>query len=94
MKGARFEIMARCCDQCLMTDRKIVSDARRSEILADTRRRDCAFWCHKATIAGREIACRGHFDMTGDGQMTRIAGRLGVLVEVDPDTMEHVRRPS
>jgi hypothetical protein len=50
-------------------------------------RRDCAFFCHKATIAGREIACRGHFDATGGGQLARIAGRLGVIEFIDPKTL-------
>jgi hypothetical protein len=79
--------MARACDQCLMTPAKIVSNARRTEILCETRRRDCAFSCHKGTLADREIACRGHYDATGGGQLARIAGRLGAIVEIDPDTL-------
>lgn len=82
-----FEVMSEPCDQCLMTKNKIVSDARRKQILADTRRRDCFFVCHKATIVGREIACRGHFDATSGGQLARIAGRLGMIEFVDPKSL-------
>lgn len=86
-----FELMAECCDQCLMTDRKIVNNARRRQIVKETIRRDCAFICHKATIAGREIACKGHYDGTGGGQLARIAGRIGAIVLIDPVTLTERR---
>ena len=82
-----FELMSEPCDQCLMTANKIVSDARRKQILKETLRKDCAFICHKASIAGREIACRGHFDATGGGQLARIAGRLNAIKLVDPKSL-------
>jgi len=82
-----YELMSEPCDQCLMTANKIVSDARRKQIVKETMRRDCAFYCHKATIAGRDIACRGHFDATGGGQLARIAGRLGMIEVVDPKSL-------
>ena len=81
-------LMARPCDQCLMTPKRIVSKRRAQEILRETRRLDCHFICHKAQIAGKTAACRGHFDATGGGQLYRILGRLDGIVEIDPDTME------
>lgn len=83
-----FEVMSRCCNQCLMTRNKIVSNERRKEILSITNDRDCAFTCHKATIAGRDIACRSHFDLTGGGRLGRFAFWLGQIVYVDLDTLE------
>lgn len=54
-------IMSKRCDECLMTPNKIVSDARKDEVLAECDRRNCLFNCHKATIAGgQDVACRGH----------------------------------
>jgi hypothetical protein len=82
-----FEVMSRPCDQCLLTPQRIVRPGRVKEILRETARRDCHFQCHKGTIAGRDIACRAHFDATGGGQLARIARRLNAVVEVDPDTV-------
>ena len=84
-----FDVMAECCNQCLMTPNKIVSNARRRQIVQDTRRRDCHFICHKAD--GRDIACRGHMDATGGGQLARIAHRLNAVRLIDPETLEPVK---
>ena len=78
-----FAVMKERCDQCLFGKDKIVSNARRAELLRDIKRRDSYFVCHKASIAGVEIACRGDYDQNGCGQMGRIAGRLGAIQFVD-----------
>jgi hypothetical protein len=44
------------------------------------------------TPAGRDIVCRGQFN-TGVGQMSRIAERLGMVVEIDPDTLSPTAPP-
>lgn len=81
----KFEVMSRKCDQCLLSPERIVSAARMHQIIADCQSWDKSFICHKSP-EGREIACRGHFD-TGVGQMSRIAERLGMVVEVDPASL-------
>jgi hypothetical protein len=81
-----FEVMSRQCSECLFSDRRIVSAKRASEIIKKCRRMDNSFECHKGSLADRHIACRGHFE-TGVGQMARIAGRLGMVLEIDPDTL-------
>lgn len=81
-----YELMARPCDQCLTTRQRIVSGTRAAQIMRDTRRMDCAFVCHKSPN-GRKIACRGHHDATGGGQMARIADRLRMVIEIDPATL-------
>lgn len=81
-----FEVMTRKCDQCLLTPQRIVRPGRMQQIIRDCRQRDVSFICHKSP-PGREIACRGHFD-TRVGQMSRIAERLGMVVEIDPETLE------
>lgn len=80
-----FKVMSRPCDQCLMTPKRIVSGARAAQLIKQCRRKDCSFICHKSP-SGQEVACRGHFD-TGVGQMSRIAERLGMIEDVDPDTL-------
>ena len=82
-----MEVMARPCDECLMTKNRIVSAARARQIVAETRRKDCHFVCHKASAVGREIACRGHYDATNGGQLARIMRRLGGITEVEPASL-------
>ncbi len=82
-----FAIMSRPCDQCLLSPDRIVSARRAAQIIRETVRDDCHFICHKGTLADREIACRAHYDKTGGGQTARIFRRLGMIVEVDPDTV-------
>ncbi len=78
-KELGFLVMEERCDQCLYSADKIVSDARRSQLLRDIKSKDGYFICHQATIAGREIACRGDWDSRACGQMGRIAQRLNAV---------------
>jgi hypothetical protein len=78
-----FKVMKERCDECLFGDNKIVSNKRRTEIIREITRKDTHFVCHKATLAGKQIACRGDFDQLGCGQMGRIAGRLDAIEFVD-----------
>lgn len=80
-----FTVMNEKCGQCLMGKNKIVSDARRKQIIRETRAKDCHFVCHKAQINGHLAACRGHFDAFGGGQLGRIAERLGMVEFVNED---------
>lgn len=79
---AKFQVMAERCDQCLYGPNKIVSNARRKEILTDIERADCHFICHKATIAGQDICCRGDWDVRGGGKVGRFAKWLNHFVEM------------
>jgi hypothetical protein len=81
-----FEVMSRKCDQCLLSPERIVSASRMRQIVAKCRREDSSFECHKGMMAGRKIACRGHWE-TGVGQMSRIAQRLRMVVFIDPETL-------
>lgn len=74
-----FKVMEERCDECLFGKNKIVSNARRSTILREIERKDSHFICHKATLAGESIACRGDWDQRGCGQLGRIAGWLNVV---------------
>jgi hypothetical protein len=74
-----FKVMNTRCDQCLFGPDKIVSNARRSQILRDIRRKDCHFICHKTD----DVCCRGYWDQNGGGQLGRIASRLGAVKFVE-----------
>lgn len=88
-----FKVMAERCNQCLYGADKIVSDRRRKEILREIDRRDSHFICHKATIAGQNIACRGDWDQRTCGQIGRMAGRIGMIEFVDEAAL-HIDQPA
>lgn len=74
-----FKVMEERCDQCLYGPNKIVSNKRRSQIIREIERKDCHFICHKATIAGQDICCRGDWDQRRGGKLGRFAEWLGVV---------------
>jgi hypothetical protein len=88
-----FKVMSRRCDQCLMDAKnRIVSAARASELLRQCAQQNVPFLCHKGTMVGREIACRGHHDAM-PSKNARFAEWLGLAhEEFDPVTLQ--RAPS
>lgn len=82
-----FRIMAQRCNQCLFGPNKIVSDARRRQILRECARKDSHFICHKATIQDKEVCCRGFYNADPyASNLMRIASRLGVIEIMEEDT--------
>lgn len=79
---SKLKVKKEKCDQCLYTENRIVSKVRAAEIIQETIRNDCNFECHKGTIAGEDIICRGSFDKH-PGQLVRIIGRMGGIEFVD-----------
>lgn len=71
-----MKIMAERCNECLYGPNKIVSNERRSEIIREITRKDSHFICHKASIAGVDVACHGDWEQRRCGQLGRIMGRL------------------
>jgi hypothetical protein len=82
-----FKVMSRACDQCLFSADRIVSGARAADIIRKTRRDQSHFICHKASIAGQDVACHDHHKL-GIAQMSRIAERIGAVEWIDPVTLE------
>ena len=79
-------LAARRCDQCLTTRNRIVSGARAAEIVRGCRRDDVHFQCHKGSLAGVNLHCRGVHEITGGDLAYRFAKTCGIPVrEVDPD---------
>lgn len=77
-----FDVLEKRCDQCLFSKNKVVSDARRTDILDTCKRENSHFICHKSTLAGGSACCRGHYDEmleTGAPAIAQIAQRLGLV---------------
>lgn len=74
-----FTVMKERCGECLYGPNKIVSNARRREILQEVHARDGYFVCHKASLVGKTACCHGNWESHGGGQLGRIAGRLGAV---------------
>ncbi len=82
-------LSARRCDQCLCTRNRIVSGERAAQIIRDCRRNDQHFICHKGSIAGKIVHCRGVHEIMGGSPAYRMACAIGIpVVEVDADNME------
>lgn len=68
-------VRAKQCDQCLYTRNKIVSDARRDEIIETCNTTGGPFLCHKGSLVDQDIVCRGHFE-ANDSLAVRLAKML------------------
>ena len=77
-----LKVKKECCDQCLFSKDKIVSNRRRKEILDGCRQNEHHFICHKATIDNKDICCRSFYD-TQTSNMIRISQRIGWIEFVD-----------
>lgn len=57
-----LKICEKRCDECLYSPAAIVSASKRKAILRDVERKDTFFVCHKSTINGDVVMCRGFYD--------------------------------
>lgn len=78
------------CKNCLLSPDSIVSPARRKEIIKKCTTEQTFFVCHKSSIQGDEdVCCKTYFDTLGHySQMIRIAGRLGMIQEIEQEESE------
>lgn len=78
------------CSECLLSDNKIVSARRASDIIRECVEENKHFFCHKGTVAGGRYAflhCRG-FNDRRETLAVRFAKQFGIpIVEVDPDNL-------
>ena len=77
-----FKVKKDRCNECLYSKDKIVSDSRRKELLSDIKKNDLHFVCHKASIKGESICCKGFYD-SATSNLIRISQRLGMVDFVD-----------
>lgn len=84
-----IRVFDKCCDECLFSSKKIVSEERKKQVLEDCERQETFFICHKSSMNGDRIACHG-FRKSGIAcQPLQVAERLeklgfsGLLKEVN-----------
>jgi len=77
-----LQVKKKCCGKCSFGSNKIVSDARKANILIGCARKDTHFICHEATIEKKEVVCAAFYN-TRTSQMIRISQRLGAIEFVD-----------
>jgi len=69
-----------CCKNCLLSKDRIVSPQRAKSIVKQCKENQMHFVCHKATIEGTEIVCKGFYDKFGkEINWLRIAKEIGML---------------
>lgn len=73
-----FKVTEERCNECLFSKNKIVKNARRKEVITDCLRDGSHFICHKASIAGEDICCKGFYE-TQNCNLIRIAQRLNAV---------------
>lgn len=84
MKLKRLKVMQKQCDQCLFSKNKIVSDEAKAKTLKQCQQEDSYFVCHKASIKGEDVACRGYYD-TGANTFCRLATHFNMVDFVNYD---------
>ena len=77
-----FKVRKEKCDECLFSENRIVSKGRMAQIVTDCRKNDTHFICHKASMTGDDICCRGSYEAINTN-LIRIAQRLNMVQVVD-----------
>lgn len=85
-----LKIFKECCNNCLLSEDRIVSPKVAKEIIKGCSENQTHFICHKATMNGNEeIVCCKFFNTIGyKHQMVRIAQRLDSLEFVEQSDKE------
>lgn len=87
MSKTELLLASRPCTECLLSLERIVSGGRAAELIKQCRREDKHFVCHKGSIAGINLHCRGMNDIA-PSRAYRFAKDFGIPIrEIDPDTL-------
>lgn len=94
-----LRVCAKVCNECLFSNRKVVCDDRRDEILEGCAEEEKTFECHKHSIrrgnlnerAGNlppilddtNVTCRGFYNANPDHPTIAIAREFGLIIFVD-----------
>lgn len=57
-----FEVMSKRCNECLFEENRLVNQAAADEIIKKCIKTDGYFSCHKSTLKGKDVCCRGFYD--------------------------------
>jgi hypothetical protein len=79
----KLKVCKKQCDQCLFSKNRIVTLSRKKEILKGCIDEDKHFECHKGTIIGIPIVCRGFYNQMSS-KIIRIAQSMDWITFVDP----------
>ena len=75
------------CSECLTSKNRIVPDKRADELIRKCRTGGVHFVCHKGSLAGLNLHCRG-VHATAPAASYQLAERWGIPIrEIDPDTL-------
>lgn len=77
------QVSAHRCNECLMGNSRIVSAERAEDILEECARKGTAFICHKGSIKGHNIVCRGFYDRFPGNSTVAILALFMPSIEVD-----------
>lgn len=78
-------LASRKCGECLASPRRIVSAARAAQLIRECRREDRHFQCHKGSLAGVNLHCRGVHEIA-PSRAFRFAQAMGIAIrEIDPE---------
>lgn len=79
-----LKVFSKRCNQCLLSKNRIVSKERADSIINQCKKEQRHFICHKATINGEDIMCKGFYDQYGEfSQLVSIAERLNAIEFVE-----------
>ena len=67
----------------------MVRPGRQKQILEECKRKDSHFVCHKATLLGQEVCCRGFYDRVSTNPI-RIMQRLDAIEFIDPSSLPKI----
>lgn len=73
------------CNQCLFTKDKIVSDECKAELLRELKHNGKHFFCHKGTIKGENIICKGSIEAGFNIDLFNAAQAMGMIKYVKPE---------
>jgi len=76
-------VQIKCCNQCLFSKNKIVSDECKDQILADCKKENNHFTCHKATIAGKIATCHAFYKQKTNRHLSKLLESMGEIQFVD-----------
>lgn len=83
MPDLKLKVCEKQCHQCLFSRNRIVSLARKKQILQQCIEQDAPFECHVGTAKNQSVICRGFYDRISVNRI-RIAERMEWLTFVNP----------
>lgn len=91
--NAELKVCSHQCNECLFTNNRIVRPERADELVEDCLKSDRFFECHKGTLAGLTVVCRGFWNRyKSDVWPLRIAQMYPDNVKfVDPEGLNNGR---